>query len=114
MSDPSWAWMSVARSGVRRWEEPSRCELNFAPSSPIVQTAASRDEIVAWPQVQMIGIAQEYRRAGGVQILMRHTLHRPLRSNRHEGGRLHFAVRSGHDTAARVSVRVRQTKRERW
>ncbi len=92
MSDPSWAWMSVARSGVRRWEEPSRCELNLAPSSldrasrretedlvaaavsedrlrpadKPVETAASRDEIVAGPQVQMIGIAQEYRRAGGV------------------------------------------------
>ena len=26
-------WISMARSGVKKWYEPSMCDLNFTPSS---------------------------------------------------------------------------------
>ena len=85
MSDPSCAWMSVAFSGVSRCAEPSRCDRKRAPSSSIVraigeaehlvaaavgedrsgpadeavQPAAPRDQVVAGPQIQMIGVAEQ-------------------------------------------------------
>ena len=85
MSDPSCAWMSTAFSGVSRCAEPSRCDRKRAPvlvdraprgeaehliaaavgedrprpADERVKAAAPRDQIVAGPQVQVIGVAQE-------------------------------------------------------
>ena len=39
MSAPSWCWMRIDTSGVNRWRDPSRCDLNVTPSS---STVASR------------------------------------------------------------------------
>ncbi len=37
MSLPSASWMAIARSGVRRTTDPSRCEANVTPSSSTVR-----------------------------------------------------------------------------
>ena len=85
MSDPSCAWMSAAFSGVSRCAEPSRCdrksrallvdrpalgeaehlvaaavgEDRLRPADEAVQPAAPRDQIVAGPQIQVIGVAEQ-------------------------------------------------------
>ena len=94
MSEPSRAWMSVARSGVSRCRVPSRCDWNSAPSSVMtrrcarlntwkpplsvrigrvpadeaVQAAAPRDQLVAGPQEQVIGVAEDDLGAGLLEI----------------------------------------------
>ena len=40
-SEPSNAWISIARSGVRRTSEPSRCDVNVTPSSSTRRRCAS-------------------------------------------------------------------------
>ena len=89
------------------------CQDRFRPADKPMEAAAARDEIVARPEIEMVGVAQEYRGAGGVQILMRDAFHRALRPDRHERGRLDLAVGRRQDTAARASVGVRHTKRKR-
>jgi hypothetical protein len=41
MSDPSRRWISIARSGVRKYSAPSRCEWKRTPSSEIARSLAS-------------------------------------------------------------------------
>ena len=139
MSEPSCAWISEAFSGVSRCSEPSRCDRKRAPSSVIVrlrreaehlvaaavgqdrlvpadesvQAAHARDAIVAGPQIEMVGVAQEDGGAGIDQIAMRHTLHRTLRADRHERRRLDLAVRRDEPASTRASVGVRERETER-
>jgi hypothetical protein len=78
-----------------------------------MEAAATRDEIVARPEIEMVGVAQEYRSAGGVQVLMSDAFHRALRPDRHERGRVDLTVGRRQHTAAHASVGVRHTKRKR-
>ena len=130
--------MSVAFSGVSRCAEPSRCDRKCAPCSSIsaprgeaehliaaavgqdrlrpadeaVQPAAPRDQIVAGPQVQMVGVAEQNLSAERFQIAMRDAFHGALRAHRHERRRLDIAVRRRHHAAPRAPVAVRHAKAE--
>ena len=64
-----------------------------SPADEAVQAAAPRDEVVARPQVQVVGIAEQDLRADRFEIAVGDTLHRALRADRHERGRLDLAVR---------------------
>ena len=112
MSESSRSWISIERSGVSRWAEPSRCDWKATPSSSILRSAASdmtwkppesvrigpgqwrsvqaaerRDPLGAGPQHQVIGVAEDdvgaERRAPG----RGHRLDRAGGADRHEGGR---------------------------
>ena len=126
--------MSVARSGVSRWREPSRCDWNSAPSSLItrrvgqaehlkatavgedrvipadeaVKPAPARDQLVAGPQEQVIGVAEDDLGAELFQVALAHRLDGALRADRHERRRLHHAVRGRELAAARGAVDVSQ------
>ena len=41
MSAPSWRWMAMLRSGVRRWLVPSMWLRKVTPSSSMLRSAAS-------------------------------------------------------------------------
>ena len=70
-----------------------------------MQAAAPGDQIVAGPQVEVIGVAQEDLGAERVEIAVRDAFHRALRADRHERRRLDVAVRASHDAAARARRR---------
>ena len=138
MSEPRCAWMSTARSGVSRCRLPSRCERNAAPvlgdgparaqaedlvaaavgehrprpADEAVQAAAPGDELVAGPQVEVIGVAQDDFRAEVLEVPRREGLDRPARADRHERRRLHVAVGGPQHAAPRRSVAVRHVERE--
>ena len=78
----------------------------FVPSDESVETSAPGDQIVAGPQIEMIGVAEKQRRADRLQIAVRHSLHGALRADRHERGRLDLAMRRGEDAAPRAAVTV--------
>ena len=85
MSEPRLAWMSTAVSGVSRCALPSRCERNCdavlldlaalrqaehlvaaavgedrpGPADEAVEPAAAGDQLVAGPQIQVIGVAED-------------------------------------------------------
>ena len=52
----------------------------------------------------MIGIAEDNFGAGGAHVVMMHALDRGLRADRHEGRRMHDAVRGRHFAGARGAV----------
>ena len=54
MSLPSGAWISMARSGVRRCSEPSRCERNVTPSSSMVRRSR---RLNTWKPPESVRIA---------------------------------------------------------
>ena len=64
-----------------------------------MQPAAPRDEVVARPQVEVIRVAEDDRRADVLEIARRHRLDRALRADRHEDRRLDRSVRGGQDAA---------------
>ena len=130
--------MSTADSGVSRCSLPSRCErkvapflVHFAPrgkaehliaaavgedrlvpADECVKAAECADALGARPQIQMIGIGEDDLRAQVVEIAMRHRLHGALRADRHEGRRVHDAVRRREHAAPRGAMRVRHFKPE--
>ena len=53
-----------------------------------MQAAAPRDQIVAGPQIEMIGVAQQDLGAERLELAVRDALHRALRADRHERRRL--------------------------
>jgi hypothetical protein len=61
-------------------------EDRLLPSDEPVEAAHARDEIVAGPQIEVIGVAQQNLRADVFEIAMRHTLHRTLGADGHERG----------------------------
>ena len=131
--------MSAAFSGVSRCAEPSRCERKCAPSSSIVQplgeaedlvaaavgqdrtppadepvqAAAARDQVVAGPQIEMIGVAEQDLGAEPLEIAVRDALDRALRADGHERRRLDLAVRRRQHAGARASIGVVDLKRKR-
>jgi len=57
-----------------------------------MQPSGIADEIISGPQMQVIGVAEDDRRAALHQFLRRHRLHRGLRAHGHEDGRKDQAV----------------------
>src|SRR5580765_680764 len=88
-------------------------EDRLVPADEAMQAAAPRDQVVAGPQVQVIGVAEQHLRAEAVELPVRHALHRALRAYRHEGRRLDVAVGGRHPAPARARVGVRHLKSER-
>ena len=131
--------MSTAFSGVSRCAEPSRCERKSRallvdraprgqaedlvaaavgqdrprPADERVEAAAPRDEVVAGPQIEMIGVAQENVGAELLEIAVHDALDGALRADRHEGRRLNVAVRGRHHAAAGAAIRVGDAKARR-
>ena len=63
-----------------------------------------RDQLVAGPQMQVIGVAEDDAGADFVEVARRHRLHRALRADRHEDRRLDRPVRGDELSAARGAV----------
>ena len=82
------------------------------PADEPVEPAPAGDEIVAGPQIQVIGVAQQDLGADRFEIAVRDAFHGALRPDRHERRRLDVAVGGGHDAAARAAVRVCHAKVE--
>jgi hypothetical protein len=77
-----------------------------------MEAATARDEIVAGPQIQVIGVAEQNVRAERLELLVRDALDRTLGADRHERRRLDDAMRRRHPSAARAGVGVRQVEAE--
>ena len=63
------------------------------PVHEFVQPAELGDALGTRPQHQMIGVAEQDLGAGCTDVLRRQPLHRRLGADRHEGRRLHAAMR---------------------
>src|SRR5690349_600880 len=74
------------------------------PADEPVQPASSSDQLVARPQIQVIGVAENDLRASLFQVAMMRRLDAPLRADRHERGRLHDTVWRAQLAEARVAV----------
>ena len=122
MSEPSASWTPTASSGVNRWTDPSRWLRNVTPSSsttrrspsettwkppeigqdravPVrqpVQPAEARDAVVPGPQVQVVRVGQDDRRARVADVVGRQGLDRGVRADGHELGRLDETVGQRH------------------
>ena len=139
MSEPSWAWMSVAQLGrqqVQRAVE-MRAELRALladashrrqaehlvaaavgqdrslPADEAMQPAGPRDQLVARPQEEVIGVAEDDLGAEILEVAMGDRLDRAARADRHEGRRLDDAVRRPQLAAARGAVAMRDAEVER-
>ena len=140
MSAPSSVWISMARSGDSSTMAPSMMraegdalfssilrklrqrhhleaagigEDRMRPVHEFVQAAERRDALRARPQHQMIGVAEQDFGAGLAHRFGRQALHRRLGADRHEGRRLHRAVRRRDLAAARRAVGCDQRGRKR-
>ena len=80
------------------------------PADEAVQTAAPRDEFVARAEEQVIGVAEDDVGARLGDVAVQRRLDRALRAHRHEGGRLHHAVRRLELAAARAVVGTVETE----
>ena len=83
------------------------------PVHEFVQAAKRRDPLGAGPQHQMIGIAEHDLGAGRTHVIRHQALHRALRADRHEGGRLHAPMRGDEFAAARGAVGLDQAEGKR-
>ena len=120
MSGPSASWTAIECSGVNRWIDPSRWLLNVTPSSSMTRRSPRRttwnppesvrigrsqpmnawspprspDPLVARPQVQVVGVGEDDRRAGGRDLVGVERLDRRVGADGHELRRLDDAVRA--------------------
>ena len=119
MSEPSRAWMSVARSGRQQMARPVEMRLEIRalfrddaplrqaedleaaavgedrplPADEAVQAAATRDQLVAGTQQQVIRVGEDDLGARLFEVAVASRLDGTLRADRHERRRLHDAVR---------------------
>jgi hypothetical protein len=63
------------------------------PAHKTMQPAQPRDTLVAWAQVQVVGVAQNNLEAELLQFLLAERFDRRLRADGHKHGRLHNPVR---------------------
>ena len=77
------------------------------PPDEAVEAAAPRDEVVARAEEQVVGVAEDHRGAGLLEVAHRQGLHGPARAHGHERGRLDLAVRGAEDAAPREPVAMR-------
>ena len=75
-----------------------------APAGEFLQAAERCDALRTGPQHQMVGIAEHDIGAGIAHLAPVHALHRPRGADRHEGRRLHHAVRRRQFSGARLAV----------
>ena len=85
-------------------------EHGSGPGGEAVQAAVPGHQLVAGPQIKVIGIAQNDGRADGRQIVGRNGLDRAHRAHGHEDGRGDDAVGRAQQPGAGRAVRVLQCK----
>src|SRR5688572_31935692 len=88
-------------------------EDGFVPANELVKAAATRDQIVAGAQHQVVGITEDDARANLVKMLRRQGFHRALGADRHEHRRLDGAMRRLENTASRGTVGMRQREQKK-
>jgi hypothetical protein len=71
------------------------------PSHEAVEAAKPGNQIVAGPQVQMVGVGEHDLRPGIQEVTMRHRLDRGARADGHERRRFYRAMRRAQDPRAR-------------
>ena len=120
----------MALSGLKKCDEPSRCERNGTPSSVTLRRslrlktwkppgvgedgAVPRHEFLhaaqlahhldAGPQVKMVGVVQQDLDAELFQHVLRDTFDRADRAHRHEDRRPHLAVGGEESPGARFAL----------
>jgi hypothetical protein len=67
------------------------------PSHPL-------DDLFARPEVEVVGVAQDYLRPGPAYVIGAEATHNGVSADRHECGCLNLAVRQGQDAGASWSV----------
>ena len=77
-----------------------------APAHELVQPAEAADELVAGPQVEVIGVAEDDRGAAVEQIAGAQGFYGRLRAHRHEYRRVDDAVRRFQAPEAGLAARV--------
>jgi hypothetical protein len=76
------------------------------PSHEPVKSAAAGNELVAGPQIKVVGIAEDDLGAHLLEVALGDGFHRAARANRHEGGGLDDPVRRRELAAPRGAVAV--------
>src|SRR5439155_6317199 len=74
------------------------------PACECVQTAKLRDDILAGPEVEVVGVAEDHRRADSTELVRVHALDRAFRAHGHERRRRNLAVRGADQTGPRLAV----------
>ena len=85
------------------------------PSHEAVQSTVRGDHVLARPQGEVVGVAEDHFCPGGAKLLDFQPLDRGLRADGHEGGQLHVAVRRRENAPPRpaAGVGVEQPIRKR-
>jgi hypothetical protein len=139
MSEPSAAWISMLSSGVSSIFEPSRWFWKRTPSSVILRSLASdqtwkppesvrnrllpggetvqaahfADQLVAGPQPQVVGVAEDDLRSELLDFGRMQGLDRALGAHRHENRGLHRAMRqTSRPLRAEVAESVDRTEKD--
>src|SRR5262245_27538509 len=82
------------------------------PADELMQPTSAGDQLVARPQIQVIGVAEDDLRAGLLEIAVERRLDASLRADRHERGCLHDAVRRAQLAQTRTAVGCEQREAE--
>ena len=130
MSAPRPISAAMALSGLKKCDEPSRCERNcyalfrhlaqiaeaedleatrirqdgLVPRHELLHAAELSHRLDARPQIKVVGVVQQDLDAQLFQRVLRHALDRCKRANRHEDGRLHLAMRREEASGARCAI----------
>ena len=85
-------------------------EDRFVPANELVEAAATRDQAVARPQHQVVGVAENDAGADLLKVLRSQPLNRTLGADRHEDRCLDRAMSGLQDTTPRGTIGVRKAK----
>ena len=87
-------FLDRAQLGEREHLKPARVGEHWSlPAGERMQPAERAHHGITRTQVQMIGVGEHHPSAHGRDIVHREAAHRAVRAHRHEGRRLHLAVR---------------------
>ena len=88
------------------WKPPESVRMGRVPAHEAVEPAEAAHGLGAGAQQQVVGVAEDDLDAERVEVGGGEPGHRPARPDRHEGGRLHPAVRRGEGAAAGAGLGV--------
>jgi hypothetical protein len=83
------------------------------PADELMEPSTPRDELVAGPEKQVIGVPEDDLGARLAKVTMKRRLDGSLRTDRHERRGVHYAVRGVKFPATRRAIRAVQSKTER-
>jgi hypothetical protein len=87
------------------------CEVRAVPAGEAVQPAQLRDQRVAGPEHQVVGVGEQHARAQLAQVALQHRLDRARGAHRHERRRGHLPVRRAQQPGARAPVARHELER---